>query len=47
VPYAVSKVGVIDLSKVAAAQYTHQGVWVNGIAPGGIDTLSRLFSAFR
>ena len=38
VPYAVSKAGVIHLSKVAAAQYTHQGVRVNCIAPGGIDT---------
>ena len=38
VPYAVSKAGVIHLTKVAAAQYTHQGVWVNCIAPGGIDT---------
>ena len=38
VPYAVSKAGVIHLTKVAAAQYTHQGVRVNCIAPGGIDT---------
>lgn len=38
VPYAVSKAGVIHLSKVAAAQYTHQGVRVNCIAPGGVDT---------
>ena len=37
-PYAVSKAGVIHLTKVAAAQYTHQGVRVNCIAPGGIDT---------
>ena len=38
VPYAVSKAGVIHLTKVAAAQYTHQGVRVNCIAPGGVDT---------
>ena len=38
VPYAVSKAGVIHLTKVAAAQYTHIGVRVNCIAPGGIDT---------
>ena len=38
VPYAVSKAGVINLTKVAAAQYTHLGVRVNCIAPGGIDT---------
>ncbi len=38
VPYAVGKAGVIHLTKVAAAQYTHQGVRVNCIAPGGIDT---------
>ena len=38
VPYAVSKAGVIHLSKVAAAQYTSQGVRINCIAPGGIDT---------
>ena len=38
VPYAVSKAGVIHLSKVAAAQYTHQGTRVNCIAPGGVDT---------
>ena len=38
VPHAVSKAGVIHLTKVAAAQYTHIGVRVNCIAPGGIDT---------
>ena len=38
VPYAVSKAGVIHLSKVAAAQYTSQGIRVNCIAPGGVDT---------
>ncbi len=38
VPYAVSKAGVIHLSKVASAQYSSQGVRVNCIAPGGVDT---------
>jgi len=38
VPYAVSKAGVIHLTKVAAAQYSAQGVRVNSISPGGVDT---------
>ena len=38
VPYAVSKAGVIHMTTVAAAQYTAQGVRVNCIAPGGVDT---------
>ena len=38
VPYAVSKAGVIHLTAVAASQYTSQGVRVNCIAPGGVDT---------
>ena len=38
VPYAVSKAGVIHLTKVASAQYVSQGVRVNCIAPGGVDT---------
>ena len=38
VPYAVSKAGVIHLTKVAAAQYSSQGVRVNCISPGGVDT---------
>lgn len=38
VPYAVSKAGVIHLTKVAAGQYTRQGVRINCIAPGGVDT---------
>jgi len=38
VPYAVSKAGVIHLTKVAASQYTSEGVRVNCIAPGGVDT---------
>lgn len=38
VPYAVSKAGVIHLTKVAAAQYSDQGMRINCIAPGGVDT---------
>ncbi|MFQ6029810.1 MAG: SDR family NAD(P)-dependent oxidoreductase, partial [Dehalococcoidia bacterium] len=38
VPYAVSKAGVIHLTKVAASQYTSQGVRVNCVAPGSVDT---------
>ena len=38
VPYAVSKAGVIHLTKVAASQYTAEGVRINCIAPGGVDT---------
>jgi len=38
VPYAVAKAGVIHLTTVAASQYTAQGVRINCIAPGGVDT---------
>ena len=38
VPYAVSKAAVIHLTKVAASQYTSEGVRINCIAPGGVDT---------
>lgn len=38
VPYAVSKAGVIHLTKVGAGQYTSQGVRINCIAPGSVDT---------
>ncbi len=38
VPYAVSKAGVIHLTRVASAQYSAQGIRVNCIAPGSVDT---------
>ena len=38
VPYAVSKAGVIHLTKVAAAQYSALGIRVNCISPGTVDT---------
>lgn len=37
-PYAISKAGVIHLTSVAASQYTSQGIRINCIAPGAIDT---------
>ena len=37
-PYAVSKAGIIHLNSVAASQYTSQGIRVNCIAPGFVDT---------
>ena len=37
-PYAVSKAGVIHLTKTAASQYTSQGIRINAIAPGIVDT---------
>ncbi len=38
VPYAVSKAGVIHLTKVAAAQYSALGIRVNCISQGTVDT---------
>ena len=38
VPYAVSKAGVMHLTTVAASQYTSQGIRVNCVAPGPVDT---------
>jgi NAD(P)-dependent dehydrogenase (short-subunit alcohol dehydrogenase family) len=38
IPYAVSKAGVIHLTSVAASQYTSQGIRINCIAPGFVDT---------
>lgn len=37
-PYGVSKAGVIHLTTMAASQYTEQGIRVNAIAPGPVDT---------
>ena len=37
-PYAVSKAGVIHLTTTAASQYTSQGIRINAIAPGSVDT---------
>ena len=37
-PYAVSKAGIIHLTTTAAAQYTPQGIRINCIAPGPVDT---------
>ena len=37
-PYSVSKAGVIHLTTTAAAQYTSEGIRINVIAPGPIDT---------
>ncbi len=37
-PYAVSKAGVAHLSRVAGVQYAGQGIRINAIAPGGVDT---------
>ena len=37
-PYAVSKAGVIHLTTTAASQYTSQGIRINCIAPGTVDT---------
>lgn len=37
-PYAVSKAGVIHLTTTAASQYTSQGIRINAVAPGPVDT---------
>ena len=37
-PYAISKAGVIHLTTTAASQYTSQGIRINAIAPGPVDT---------
>ena len=37
-PYSVSKAGVMHLTKVAASQYTSQGIRINCILPGPVDT---------
>ena len=37
-PYGVSKAGVVHLTTTAASQYTSQGIRINVIAPGPVDT---------
>lgn len=38
VPYAISKAGLMHLTTVAASQYTSQGIRINCVAPGPVDT---------
>lgn len=38
VPYAASKAGVIGLTQALAYEFTPQGITVNAIAPGPVDT---------
>lgn len=37
-PYAVSKAGIIMLTKCLALEWIKHGVYVNGVAPGGMQT---------
>lgn len=37
-PYSISKAGVIHLTSVIAGQYTSQGIRINCIVPGPVDT---------
>ena len=37
-PYAVSKAGMVQLTKTTNSQYCHQGIRVNSVIPGLVDT---------
>jgi NAD(P)-dependent dehydrogenase (short-subunit alcohol dehydrogenase family) len=37
-PYGVSKAAVAHMARIAAAENAHDGIRVNAIAPGGVDT---------
>ena len=37
-PYAVAKHGILGLTKTAAVEYAKQGIRVNAVAPGLVDT---------
>jgi NAD(P)-dependent dehydrogenase (short-subunit alcohol dehydrogenase family) len=41
-PYAVSKGGIVALTKVLAMEYGHYGIRVNTVAPGGTEISDRV-----